>query len=752
MFQIPITRILNAGKRIDLILSLVLFIGIGLTLFFFFWLRSVERRQLQDGLSITSRDRMQGVIERMEQHKSKLFNFANAFYYAHSDNILRGNFEGFSQTANLFLNSHSDIKKVMLIPRLSEFQRARFESSLLSRDNSPLQITEEDSKGLLTRAGLRPEYFPVHLVEPLGENYDYTGFDLTSQPAYKETIDRVCKSGDILCTDRIPLTFGSKDRFGVALFIAVYRGNAYSAEERAKNIFGLVGMVIDVGQLVDRSFDKFKEEGIDLYLYDSTGDDNGRLLYANRLAGAKITNPPEAVASAVHFRQKFSIAGRQWTVLAVPGPVFLAAHQDRLPWSILVMGILATGLVSFYFITGSRRTARITQLVAQRTAELSNEISERTKAEAVIKEANLQLTTWAAKLDRHNREVTLLSEMGEQLHLCLTSEEAYNVIKKFVKKLFPDESGALYIINASKNFLEAVVTWGGLAMEPVFAPDDCWALRRGQLNLVNASHSGVLCRHFAHPEAFSYYMCLPMMAQGETVGILNIRHLKTPADDGQAHYFEDQKQLASTVAEHISSALANLRLRKKLREQSIRDPLTELFNRRYMEESLERELHRAKRSNSPIGIIMFDIDNFKVFNDTAGHDAGDKVLQALAAVMKAQIREEDIACRFGGEEFILILPEMPLDKVKARAEDLRLRAQALTLTHKDKPLGQITISLGVAIFPMHGATAEVLIKSADKAMYGAKKSGKNRVVVSDIAEPPKDGGKMLKPEEIGEQP
>jgi diguanylate cyclase (GGDEF)-like protein len=365
-----------------------------------------------------------------------------------------------------------------------------------------------------------------------------------------------------------------------------------------------------------------------------------------------------------------------------------------------------------------------------------------------IERTNRQLTDLAAKLEQHNREVTLLSEMGEQLHICLTTEEAYSVIKQFVKKLFPDESGALYIIDASRNFLEAVLTWGCLVIEPVFSPDDCWALRRGKINMVSASHSGVLCLHCARPETFCYYMCLPMMAQGETVGILNIRHLKNHVANGQAGYFEAQKQLATIVAEHIASALANLRLSQKIREQSIRDPLTGLFNRRYMEEFMERELHRAKRSNVPIGIIMFDIDNFKSFNDTAGHDAGDKVLQALADLLKAQIREEDIACRFGGEEFILILPEMTLDKVKERAEDLRSRTQSLVLNHKDKPLGPITISLGVAVFPLHGVTAEVLIKSADKALYHAKKSGKNRVVVSEVAEPPKGGGKILKPEEV----
>jgi len=205
-----------------------------------------------------------------------------------------------------------------------------------------------------------------------------------------------------------------------------------------------------------------------------------------------------------------------------------------------------------------------------------------------IERTNRQMTDLASELERHNREVTLLSEMSEQLHICLTTEEASSVIKQFVIKLFPNESGVLYIINDSRNFLETMVTWGGLTVEPVFSPDDCWALRRGQINMVGASHSGVLCLECVIPEIFSYYMCLPMMAQGETVGILNIRHLKNPADNDQARYFEAQKQLATTVAEHIALALANLRLRQKLREQSIRDPLTELFNRRYMEEFMER--------------------------------------------------------------------------------------------------------------------------------------------------------------------
>ena len=190
-------------------------------------------------------------------------------------------------------------------------------------------------------------------------------------------------------------------------------------------------------------------------------------------------------------------------------------------------------------------------------------------------------------------------------------------------------------------------------------------------------------------------------------------------------------RLAITFAEHISMALSNLRLWQTLRDQSIRDQLTGLFNRRYLDETLNREIRRAVRSHKPIGVIMFDIDHFKKFNDNYGHEAGDVLLSALGSFLKAHTRGGDIACRYGGEEFTLIIPEATLEDTKKRAEELQAGVRELQVHYRDKPLGKVTVSLGVAVFPEHGDTAEDILVAADSALYQAKRDGRNRVVVSN---------------------
>lgn len=226
-------------------------------------------------------------------------------------------------------------------------------------------------------------------------------------------------------------------------------------------------------------------------------------------------------------------------------------------------------------------------------------------------------------------------------------------------------------------------------------------------------------------------MCVPMMAQGETLGIL---HLQSSAQQEQLS--EPLQRLAVNVSEHIALALANLKLRETLRSQSIRDPLTGLFNRRYMEESLERELHRAHRKHSAVGIIMLDIDRFKRFNDTFGHDAGDTLLRELGTFLQSHVRGEDIACRCGGEEFTLILPETSPVVARQRAEDIREGVKHLSVQHHHQPLGAITFSVGVATFPDHGETAEAVLRAADGALYRAKHAGRDRIEVAEAASHP----------------
>jgi diguanylate cyclase (GGDEF)-like protein len=215
-----------------------------------------------------------------------------------------------------------------------------------------------------------------------------------------------------------------------------------------------------------------------------------------------------------------------------------------------------------------------------------------------------------------------------------------------------------------------------------------------------------------------------MMAQGEALGVLYLSATETGA------FTQSKRELAITVAEQIALALANLKLHEALQQQSIRDSLTGLFNRRYLEESLEREVSRAERKQQTVGIIMLDIDHFKRFNDTFGHDAGDTVLRELGIFLKKNIRGSDIACRFGGEELLIILPEADLSVTLQRAEQIREGIKHLNLHSRNQQLGTITLSLGVGIFPQHGITGDMVIQAADIALYQAKAQGRDRVIVA----------------------
>ena len=241
------------------------------------------------------------------------------------------------------------------------------------------------------------------------------------------------------------------------------------------------------------------------------------------------------------------------------------------------------------------------------------------------------------------------------------------------------------------------------------------------------------------------YVCVPLSAQGETLGVLHLgpasQHTSSSAISAEEE-MEILSRQGSAVGERISLALANLRLRGVLRSQSIRDPLTGLFNRRYMEESLEREVSRAARNNQAVSLIMIDIDYFKRFNDTFGHQAGDTLLRSLGEFLSQRTRGQDVACRFGGEEFALILAGASGNDAAKRAELLREDLQQLTVTHAGQVLGKVTLSLGVAVFPGNGATAEELVHAADEALYRAKEEGRDRIVSAPIPSKTGDFGPL----------
>jgi diguanylate cyclase (GGDEF)-like protein/PAS domain S-box-containing protein len=367
-------------------------------------------------------------------------------------------------------------------------------------------------------------------------------------------------------------------------------------------------------------------------------------------------------------------------------------------------------------------------------AEMFVNILERKWDTEKISQTGKKLNAWIARLEQHNHEASLVSEMENLLLVCRTMEEAYPIIDRYGKRLFPTLAGALYIIRQADQPAERTVCWGQKPpAENELAINECWGLRRGKVHLVSDAASGPHCLHLGSPKPAAY-MCIPLLAQGEALGLLHLRC--EPEGSGPQTVPEPAQRLAESVAEYIALALANLSLKNELLVQAIRDPLTNLFNRRYMEETLEREVHRAKRHNTAVGLMMFDIDDFKTTNDTHGHEAGDAVLKCLGELLLSSFRDEDIPCRYGGDEFTVILPESSLADTWQRAEQLRVNWKNHNFKYEGDLLPLPTLSIGVAAYPEHGQKPEQLLQTADTAAYAAKSKGKDRVILGSSQETP----------------
>ena len=366
---------------------------------------------------------------------------------------------------------------------------------------------------------------------------------------------------------------------------------------------------------------------------------------------------------------------------------------------------------------------------------VARDITERKAFEQTLEERNRELLATVHELERRHRENVVLGKVGDMLQMCKTSEESRDVLAQYGDELFPGTSGNLYLRNFGNELLETVVSWGTarLAGDPVIGKDDCWALRRSRLHVVEDAGAKLLCHHLIVPPA-GPSLCAPIMGQGELLGLLHFQlgaeeaHLPGPV---RQHRLASHEAWALTVAEHIALALANLRLRENLRAQALRDSLTGLFNRRYMEQALERELLRANRSGRPVGVILMDLDHLKNFNDTHGHEAGDLLLRTMGEYLVKHVRAEDIACRYGGEEFVVILPEASPAMARKRAEELLKGVQGLQINYLGKMLRGATASVGVAAFPNHGKTKAELLRAADAAMYAAKRQGRDRVETAE---------------------
>jgi len=373
-----------------------------------------------------------------------------------------------------------------------------------------------------------------------------------------------------------------------------------------------------------------------------------------------------------------------------------------------------------------------------RLVGIAEDITKRKQEEQMLAEAHEKLNAALRKAEEQAHDSTKLTELVDILQSCQTVEEAYAIAASVLNGTFSSPAGALCITSSSRNIVEAVSVWGtDPATERAFGPDHCWALRRGKINRVKDAGSPMRCPHVQGFPADGY-LCAPLAAQGETLGVLYLELPPTDSSAGADPVNVLERQVTA-VGERLSLALANLRLREALQRQSIRDTLTGLYNRRFMEESLERELGRAARNNLPVSMIMMDIDHFKRFNDSFGHQAGEALLRALGEFLNHRTRGQDVACRYGGEELALILAGASVESSCKRAQILRHEMRQLQVQHAGQAMGAITLSMGVAAFPTHATNAETLVKAADDALYRAKKEGRDRIVLAECKLPTLNG-------------
>ena len=376
-----------------------------------------------------------------------------------------------------------------------------------------------------------------------------------------------------------------------------------------------------------------------------------------------------------------------------------------------------------------------TTALDEKNETLSKEISERKKMEEETKKANEKLTIWVNDLKERNREIALLNQMGDMLQACHTVDEIFTVITETFEGLFPGQTGSLFIPKNSGELLEAVATWGNYSDDDIFQREHCWGLRRGKVHRIEKPGIGQACEHLKTIPPF-VSLCIPLVGQSEVLGILHLRFAgydRDLSEEEKGRLSESRQQLAMTIADHLSLALANLKLRDRLQELSVHDPLTGLYNRRFMEESLEKEIIKAQRDNSNVGIIMIDVDHFKAFNDNYGHDVGDIVLREFGAYLRKNFRGGDIACRYGGEEFTIIMPGSSLENTHKRAEKLRLGVKnELSVKYLENNYN-ITISAGVAVIPENGSNPKDVFIAVDAALYQAKDAGRDQVMTAQIS-------------------
>lgn len=373
------------------------------------------------------------------------------------------------------------------------------------------------------------------------------------------------------------------------------------------------------------------------------------------------------------------------------------------------------------------------KIVAERTAELAEanrrlqrEVEEREHMQHELRELNHRLEEALQQQAEHSNEMVQLNRVGDLMQSCVSVAELTQVLSTFASGFLNAPRGAVYLTDAATDGMVALeAEWGKLPeVEHSFPANACWALRRGLLHPSDNLQRALHCQHVSDD---SDHVCVPLIGNGETLGML---HLREP---GQAF----DPAFLDGVAKRAALALISLRMRDALFDEATHDPLTGLYNRRHLDNALGETERRARRSNRSVGVMMLDLDHFKAVNDQYGHDVGDVVLKAFADKLRACLRGGDIPCRYGGEEFIVLLSGASLAATSQRAEQFRAALAQMTIQHRGIDIS-VTTSIGIGAFPECGPHLSAIIKAADLALYAAKHAGRNRVVAANPYVPPEE--------------
>jgi diguanylate cyclase (GGDEF)-like protein len=702
-------------------LALTVFIGMSITAAVFFVFLGTEQTRLRADFQNMSSDRAQAIRSAIAEDSIELDLMAS--YVAASAELGQRKLGEFVQEFGRFVRrvpaQEEDAQVLAFVSVLTGAERTSFEA-LMRKEVSPgFAVREQGEAGTLQPAGNRTNYYPVVAMEPAKYSGAVLGLDLGTVPGFRESLDHAVASGKITATQAVNLPLSASGPFVVWNFLAVYRGDPTDGISAARGeLLGIAVSAFRIDEMVELSLKNLSPAGIDLELTDPNAPQEQRQLYYHHSRSPGYS-PSGVARTGLAWSATINAGERSWTLTAYPTTGFISRHRGWQSWTLLAGGVLLTVFLGFYFAGRLRRAARVESLVAERTSELAVEVAKHETLERSLAESRTTLAGQVVQLHQKNQQILLLNEVGDALQSCLSTDEAYPAVSLHAPRLLPGTSGTLFINDAAKGLYSGEAEWGA-HHSPVaaFKAEDCWALRRGKAHAVTLSSANLPCRHTAASREEGS-LCIPLATIGRTMGLLHVTHCT-----------EESHAFILSVADRIGLALSNLMLRSDLRQLSIHDPLTSLYNRRYMEEAVEVEIHRAARKEHPIGIIMLDIDHFKAFNDGFSHAAGDELLRLLGALISGHLRAGDIACRYGGEEFLLILPEATEESSIRRAEDLRERAQKLEIRYLEKPLGAVTISLGVATYPARGRTRDELFAAADAALYRAKETGRNRVVVA----------------------